>query len=127
MRSGTPSGRSWRLTASYADHYNLSQATLIWRMSSKFGSYRRFGPEDEGKRVLTATGEVVGDVDLVKAGRAYVKPEPGLFDGRGSVIHSRWEGTDHFPLDEHRVEEVTNDAVVLKAGDSEARIVPPNR
>lgn len=96
-------------------------------MSSKFDSYRRFNPDDTGKRVVTAAGDAVGDVDRVKGGKAYVKPEPGLLDGHGSVISSPWVGVEPLPLDEGRVESVTDEAVVLKAAVSERRVTTEDR
>lgn len=96
-------------------------------MSSKFDSYRRFNRDDTGKRVVTAAGDVVGEVDRVKGGKAYVKPEPGLLDGHGSAISRPWVGVEPLPLDERQVESVTDEAVVLKAVESESRVARGNR
>lgn len=96
-------------------------------MSSNFGTYRQFNPDDEGKPVVTDAGEVVGDVDRVQGGKAYVKPEPGLLDGHGSLLGSHWMGMDPVPLDERRVESVTDEVVVLKPVDSASRVPLDNR
>lgn len=96
-------------------------------MSSNLESYRHFNPDDEGKRVVTDAGDVVGDVDRVKGGKAFVKPEPGLLDGHGSLIGGLWAGVDPLPLDGRSVESVTDETVVLKPVKSESRGTPDNR
>lgn len=100
---------------------------FIPEMSSKSDSFRRFTRDDSGKPVVTAAGDVVGDIDRVKEGKAYVKPDPGLLEGLGSAISSPWVGVDPLPLDDRQVASVTDEAVVLKPVESESRVASEDR
>lgn len=78
---------------------------------------RRFESDDEGKRVLTAGGDVVGFIDRVRHGTAYIEADPGLFKGTGSMVFGPWSPAGPLPLDGEYVESVDEDAVVLKTVD----------
>lgn len=39
---------------------------------------RNFKPEDEGKRVLTADGQRIGEIDRVSGTDAYVRPDQSV-------------------------------------------------
>lgn len=73
----------------------------------------RLTPADEGKRVVTATGEAVGTVARVDESAALVRPRKGLLDGCGSWLSSPWCDSGPFELDAAAVVRVTDDAVVL--------------
>lgn len=70
---------------------------------------------DEGKRVVH-NGEAVGRVIEVKAGTAYVDPNPTV----ASALKSRlgWgnqaEDEDTYPLEEHMVEQVQEDEILIR-------------
>ena len=69
--------------------------------------------DDEGKRVVTNTGENVGMIKSVRGGTAYVDPNPDMFDRMKSKLN--WGDTDEdtYPIDENNVAEVTSDEVRL--------------
>lgn len=74
----------------------------------------RFGPENEGQRVVTPRGEIVGRVERVRDGDAYIAPPPGLLDGIGSWVAGPWSARGPFRLDRARVAAVEEDEIVLK-------------
>jgi hypothetical protein len=69
--------------------------------------------EDEGKRVVDATGNNVGIVKTVEHGTAYVDPDPGITDSVMSKLG--WGDTEEetYPLDSGNVDEITDDEVRL--------------
>ncbi|MFB6142829.1 MAG: PRC-barrel domain containing protein [Halorientalis sp.] len=73
-----------------------------------------FTPADEGKRVVTADGTVVGSVVRVEAGDAYVRPRPGLLLGCGSWISCPWDEDEPFALERAAVSTVRESEVVLE-------------
>lgn len=85
------------------------------------GTSRRFDSSDEGKQVLTADGDVLGMVERVELGTAYVKPNPGLLKGSGSVIIGPWNPSEPLRLDDRHVETVQDEAVVLKSSSVDSR------
>ena len=70
--------------------------------------------DDEGKRVVNATGEKVGMVTGVRAGTAYVDPDPGITDSIRSKLG--WGDVDQgdFALQESRIDTITDDEIRLK-------------
>ena len=96
-------------------------------MSPADRSPRYFSPDDAGKRVVTPDGDVVGDVELVRGGTAYVRPSPGLLDGYGSVLRSPWERDEPFRLDSQWVDSVTDDEVLLRTPVADNRLTPGTR
>lgn len=69
--------------------------------------------EDEGKRVVTSTGDEVGMITEVRGATAHVDADPGMFDSIKAKLD--WEDTDKdtYPLDASNVAEVTDDEVRL--------------
>lgn len=70
---------------------------------------------DEGKRVVH-NGEAVGRVIEVRAGTAYVDPDPTLASAlRGKL---GWGGgaeeVDTYPLEEHMIAKIQEDEIVLR-------------
>lgn len=77
---------------------------------------RRLEPRDEGKSLVTARGDVVGVLDRVDGGIAYVCPKPGLLTGYGSWICGPLGDRESFELDEALVAKVDSDCVVIEGG-----------
>ncbi len=75
--------------------------------------------EDEGKRVVTTDGVVVGSVARVAPGCVHVEPRSGLLAGYGSWLHSPWCSATPFRLDGRAVARVTDETVVVFASDEE--------
>lgn len=69
--------------------------------------------EDEGKAVVDANGNEVGVVTGVRAGKAYVDPEPGLTDSVASRLG--WGSVDEEdePLPEEAVAAITDEEIRL--------------
>lgn len=72
-----------------------------------------FTEEDEGKKVIGATGDEIGIVSGVRGGTAYVDPDPGLTDSLKSRLGWGDVDQDDYPLDEEFVENVTDDEIRL--------------
>lgn len=83
-----------------------------------------FTPRDEGKRIVTGDGELVGFVARVRDGEAFVSPAPPLLAGYGSWLSCPWEKCEPFHLDGRQVSAVTDDAIILKSTVVESRAVP---
>ena len=69
--------------------------------------------EDEGKKVVGATGEEIGIVSGVRGGTAYVDPDPGLTDNLKSRLGWGDVDQDDYPLDDAHIESVTDDEIRL--------------
>lgn len=69
--------------------------------------------EDEGKKVIGATGDEIGIVSGVRGGTAYVDPDPGLTDSLKSRLG--WGDVDQedYPLEDAHIERVTDDEIHL--------------
>lgn len=67
-------------------------------------------PDDEGKEVRASSGELLGHVDSVEGGTAYVAPTEGR--SLSELGWARDEGKP-FPLDAQHVAETTEEAVVI--------------
>lgn len=68
---------------------------------------------DEGKRLVTESGDEVGIITEVRGGTAYVDPDPGVFDSIKSKLG--WADVDEetYPVSGDDVAEVTDDRVRL--------------
>lgn len=71
---------------------------------------------DEGKPVVTATGEKVGRVIEVRHGTAYVDPDPDIGDTIMSKLGWGEADEDAYPLQKERIESVTDDEIRLHGG-----------
>ncbi|PSQ01618.1 hypothetical protein BRC94_03370 [Halobacteriales archaeon QS_5_70_17] len=71
----------------------------------------QFTDEEEGKRVVDADGEDIGRVVDVRAGTAYVDPDPGLTDTVRSKLG--WGDADEetYALDDSSVESVSDEEI----------------
>lgn len=66
---------------------------------------------DEGKKLVTPDGSVLGRVTRIRDGTVYVRPKEGLLVGCGSWISCREDDT--FELDCSQVRKITETAVLL--------------
>lgn len=73
----------------------------------------QFTSTDEGKQVVTPGGTVVGRVDHIRDGTAYVTPRSGVLAGFGPRIGPALLEREAFPLDRGQVAALTDVAVVL--------------
>jgi len=71
--------------------------------------------DDEGKKVIGADGEEVGRVVEVSHGTAHVDPDPGVSDTIMSKLGWGDSGDEAYPLQEERIESVTDDEIRLGA------------
>lgn len=67
--------------------------------------------EDEGKKVVTASGDDVGRVVEVKGGSAYVDPDPGLTDTIMSKLGWGDQDEDTYRLESSAIDTVTDDEI----------------
>lgn len=68
----------------------------------------------EGKTVVDHEGNTVGLVDEVEGETLYVEPDPGLTDRLSASLGWADRDDDDRPVDADRVDEVTDDRVVLE-------------
>lgn len=76
-------------------------------------------PQDEGKRLVTPSGDVVGVLERIEDEQIYVCPDPDLLTGYGSWICGTIQNVRSFRLDEGSVAEIDSDRVVLEQERSE--------
>lgn len=69
--------------------------------------------DDEGKRVVTSDGDEIGMIEDVRGGRAYVNPDPGMFDQIKAKLDWGEAGEESYPIDSSEIAEVTDDEVRL--------------
>ena len=69
---------------------------------------------DEGKRLVTESGDEVGRIIEVRGDIAYVDPDPGMFDSLKSKFGWGDPDEDTYPLSGDDVSEVTDDRVRLR-------------
>lgn len=75
---------------------------------------RRFDQTDEGKPVVTPSGDVVGRVTRTRDGAAFVTPTWGTLAGYGARLGNAWDERQDYRLDETEVDSVVDEGVVLK-------------
>lgn len=69
---------------------------------------------DEGKTVVNADGDNVGMISGFRGGTAYVNPDPDLADSIMSKLGWTDVHRDDYPLDESKVETITDDEIRLR-------------
>lgn len=74
----------------------------------------RLTKDDEGKDVVNTDGERIGVVQTVRAGTAYVNPDPGLTDEIKSAFGWGEESEDTYALDEDRIEAITDTEIQVR-------------
>ncbi|WP_436907495.1 PRC-barrel domain containing protein [Halosimplex marinum] len=68
---------------------------------------------DEGKTVVGPNGDEFGRVAEVRHGTAYVDPDPSMADAIMSKLGWGDSDEDTYPLQEERIESVTDDEIRL--------------
>jgi len=81
----------------------------------------QFESNDRGKRVVTAEGYVIGRIDHVEDGEAYVRPKPGLLGGCGSWITDPKTRLRTVPLNRRAVAAITATEIRLEERRDEPR------
>lgn len=69
--------------------------------------------DEEGKRVVDERGDGIGTVSAVREGTLYVDPDPGLA-GRVTSSLGWGDGDESYPIEEERIERVTDDTVEIR-------------
>lgn len=72
--------------------------------------------EDEGKDVVASNGEKIGLVKEVRAGDAFVDPDPGLTDELMAKLGWGDSDADTYKIAQGDIESVTDDEVRLSHG-----------
>lgn len=70
---------------------------------------------DDGKRVVTPDGDVVGYIECADDGTVHVRPCPEFVEHYGSLLTSCWDPTERFQLDESAVTAVEESAVRIRS------------
>lgn len=75
---------------------------------------REFKSDDEGKRVMTADGDVVGTVEEASENTARVRPAENLSRSIRRRLGWSEEDEESFELDHSKVEQISGDEIRLK-------------
>jgi len=75
---------------------------------------RNFRPTDEGMKVMSADGDMIGTVENVKGDRAHVRPDGSLATSIRQKLGWEKEGEETYELHSTSVDEFTDDGIRLK-------------
>ena len=75
---------------------------------------RNFESDDEGKRVVTADGDMIGTVERASGSSAHIKPENNLSRSVRRRLGWSEEGEDTYQLRKSKVNSITDDEIQLK-------------
>lgn len=75
---------------------------------------REFESEDEGKRVVTSGGEMVGTVESASGSTAQVRAEESLSRSIRRRLGWTTESEEQYELDHSRVDSITDEEIQLK-------------
>lgn len=75
---------------------------------------RNFRSSDEGMKVMSADGDVIGTVENVKGNRAHVKPDGSLATSIRQKLGWEKEGEETYELHSTSVEEFADDGIHLQ-------------
>lgn len=76
---------------------------------------RHFESKDEGMKVMTADGDMVGTIEKVEGGDAHVKPDAGLSQATRTKLGWTKEGEDVYALKHRNVDKISGNEVHLKS------------
>lgn len=74
---------------------------------------RAFTATDEGMKVMTADGDVIGTVESVEGDRAHVRPESTLQSAVRQKLGWTDESESMYTLENSRVDEFTDEGIRL--------------
>ncbi|PGF16783.1 hypothetical protein CP556_12085 [Natrinema sp. CBA1119] len=80
--------------------------------------------DDVGKPVESADGETLGTVVSVDPEGAHLDPEPDMTDSITAVLDWEPASGDIVPLEDDAIDEITEDAVRLRAAFSAESVAP---
>ncbi|MFC7143088.1 PRC-barrel domain containing protein [Halosimplex aquaticum] len=69
--------------------------------------------DDQGKPIVDENGEKIGVVSEVRAGTAYVDPDPGITDTVSSKLGWSDADEDDYPLPADEIAVITDDEIRL--------------
>jgi hypothetical protein len=75
---------------------------------------RNFNSEDEGKRVVTADGDMIGTVKQTSGSSAHVEPDENLSSSTRRRLGWTEEGEETYRLKKSNVDRITDDEIHLK-------------
>ena len=76
---------------------------------------RAFKSSDEGKKVMTADGDMVGTVDKIQGDEAHVRVDTGLSGSIRSKLGWEDENETVYPLMHENVDKIRGDEIHLKS------------
>lgn len=76
---------------------------------------RDFNADDEGKRVVTSDGDMIGTVDRVSGSTAHVTPDQDLTQSIRRRLGWTEEGEDTYELQQSNVDRIDDDEIRLKS------------
>ena len=76
---------------------------------------RDFRNSDEGKKVMTADGDMVGTVEQIHGDEAHVKPDTGLSQSIRETLGWTAQGEDVYPLKHSSVDQISGDEIHLNS------------
>jgi len=76
---------------------------------------RDFRNSDEGKKVVTADGHMVGTVERIQGGEAHVKPDTSLSQSVRETLGWTDESEEMYPLRHESVDQIAGDEIHLKS------------
>ena len=75
---------------------------------------RNFESQDEGKKVMTADGDMVGTVDTASGSTAHIKADQDLSRSIRRRLGWTEEGEDTYRLQKAKVDHISDDEIRLK-------------
>lgn len=76
---------------------------------------RHFEAKDQGKKVMTTEGDVVGTIENVSGEAAHVKPDAGLSKATRGKLGWTNPSEDVYEIRNQHVEEIADDGIHLKS------------
>lgn len=81
------------------------------------GMQRSLTEDDEGKTVVSASGDALDLIEEVRGNTAYINPEPGIVDRIKSKLGWADADEDDYPIDNEMVDRITDDEVKLRVSE----------
>lgn len=103
----------WEGTDSGEYRWTTERVTAVSRVLETTMT-ENFTADDEGKRVLTSDGQMVGTVEKVDGGDAHVKPDTDLVGSIRRRLGWTDDTEEMYHLESDRVESISDDEITLK-------------